>query len=126
MCLWSCCSSPEPEVRPVVHVGLVAVIDLAAEELGQGEPGAEGPGPAQPHPDHLDGVVGGRGLRDRGEEHRGHPDIDRGEEHYTVILKRRQAMSNTQSAVWGIIIIPDFPINIFFRASEGRALSDTR
>ena len=46
-------SSPEPEVRPVVHVWLVSVIDLAAEHLGQGEPRAEGPGPAEPHPDHL-------------------------------------------------------------------------
>ena len=34
---------------------------------------------------HLDGVVGGRGLRDWGEEHCGHPDIDVGEEHYNVI-----------------------------------------
>ena len=46
-------SSPEPEVRPVIHVWLVSVIDLAAEHLGQGEPRAEGPGPAEPHPDHL-------------------------------------------------------------------------
>ena len=31
---------------------------------------------------HLDGVVGGRGLGDGGEEDGGHPDIDVGEEHY--------------------------------------------
>ena len=49
--------SPEPEVRPVVHVGLVAVVDLAAKHLGQGEPRAEGPGPAEPHPDHLDIII---------------------------------------------------------------------
>ena len=77
--------APEPEVRPVVHVGLVAVVDLAAEHLGQREPRTEGPGPAEPHPDHLDGVVGGRGLCDRGEEDCGHPDIDVGEEHYNDI-----------------------------------------
>ena len=50
-------SSPEPEVRPVVHVWLVSMVDLASEQLGQGEPRAEGPGPAQPHPDHLDVVI---------------------------------------------------------------------
>ena len=50
-------SSPEPEVRPVVHVWLVSMVDLTAEQLGQGEPRAEGPGSAQPHPDHLDVVV---------------------------------------------------------------------
>ena len=49
--------SPEPEVRPVVHVWLVTVVDLASEQLGQGEPRAEGPGPAEPHPDHLDNVI---------------------------------------------------------------------
>ena len=32
------------------------MVDLAAEQLGQGEPRAEGPGSAQPHPDHLDVV----------------------------------------------------------------------
>ena len=49
--------APEPEVRPVVHVGLVAVVDLAAKHLGQGEPRAEGPRPAESHPDHLDIIM---------------------------------------------------------------------
>ena len=33
------------------------MVDLATEQLGQGEPRAEGPGPAQPHPDYLDVVI---------------------------------------------------------------------
>ena len=32
------------------------MVYLTAEQLGQGEPRAEGPGSAQPHPDHLDVV----------------------------------------------------------------------
>ena len=37
------CCSPQPEVRPIVHVRLVAVVDLAAQQLGQGEPAAHWP-----------------------------------------------------------------------------------
>ena len=38
----SCCS-PQPEVRSIVHVRLVAVVDLAAQQLGQGEPAGHWP-----------------------------------------------------------------------------------
>ena len=33
------------------------MVYLSSEQLGQGESRAEGPGPAQPHSNHLDGIV---------------------------------------------------------------------
>ena len=74
---------PEPKVRLIVHVRLVSMINLAAEQLGECEPGGESPGPGQSDPDDLDGVVGWRRLGHRREQHRGHPHVDRRQEHDT-------------------------------------------
>ena len=57
------------------------MINLASQQLCEGQPGGQGPGPGEAHPDHLDGVVDGRGLGHGREQHRGHPHVDRGQEH---------------------------------------------
>lgn len=75
-------SGPEPEVCPVVHVRLVAVINLPSEQPGERQPGGESPCAGQAHSDHSDGVVG-RSRNDlRRIEDCRNPDPDGLEEHH--------------------------------------------